>query len=386
MSEDRVVVVGAGIGGLASAVALTRAGVPVSVLERGRELHEVGAVLGVGSNAMRALRQLGLADEVAAISSEVRAFEHHTSSGRVLARWPTGKVADQLGEPIMAASRPALLGAIAAAVPDGVVRLDAECTDVSATPRDATARLSDGGEESGALLIGADGGTSAVRARTSGEPLRYAGYTEWRGIVRLAGLEPALQVQVYGPGLVFGTVPLAGDQVGWFGRWATPAGGRDAASTTDAAGTAKQNLLGLFGDWAEPVPDVIAACHEDQIARADIYDLPGRRSWGHGRISLLGDAAHATQPTLGLGAALALEDAAVLARCVTAHGLHPQALRDYESRRVARTAAVVATSAQQAAINRWRHPLACRLRELMLSTLPKPLALRQYRKVVRFDG
>lgn len=380
MSESRVVVVGAGIGGLASAVALTRAGVPVAVLERGRELHEVGAVLGVGSNAMRALRQLGLADEVAAISSEVRAFEHRTSSGRVLARWPTGKVADQLGEPIMAASRPALLGAIAAAVPDGVVRLDAECAGVSATPQDATARLSDGSQESGALLIGADGGTSAVRADTGGEPLRYAGYTEWRGIVSLAGLTPAVQMQIYGPGLVFGCVPLAGDQVGWFGRWATPAGG------SDAAGAAKQNLLGLFGDWAEPIPDVIAACHEDQIARADIYDLPGRRSWGQGRISLLGDAAHATQPTLGLGAALALEDAAVLARCVTAHGLDPQALRDYESRRVARTAAVVATSAQQAAINRWRHPLACRLRELMLSTLPKPLALRQYRKTVRFDG
>jgi 2-polyprenyl-6-methoxyphenol hydroxylase-like FAD-dependent oxidoreductase len=379
MSEDRVVVVGAGIGGLASAVALTRAGIPVRVLERGRELHEVGAVLGVGSNAMRALRQLGLADEVAAISSEVRAFEHRTSSGRVLARWPTGKVADQLGEPIMAASRPALLGAIAAAVGDGVVRLDAECVDVSASPQDATARLSDGSQERGALLIGADGGTSAVRAHTGGEPLRYAGYTEWRGIVSLAGLTPAVQVQIYGPGLVFGSVPLAGDQVGWFGRWATPAGGRDAA------GAAKENLLGLFGDWAEPVPDVIAACQEDQIARADIYDLPGRRSWGHGRISLLGDAAHATQPTLGLGAALALEDAAVLARCVTTHGLHPQALRDYESRRVARTAAVVATSAQQAAINRWRHPAACRLREVMLSTLPKPLALRQYRKVVRFD-
>jgi 2-polyprenyl-6-methoxyphenol hydroxylase-like FAD-dependent oxidoreductase len=379
VSEDRVVVVGAGIGGLAGAVALTRAGVPVAVLERGRELHEVGAVLGVGSNAMRALRQLGLADEVAAISSEVRAFEHRTSTGRVLARWPTGKVADQLGEPIMAASRPALLGAIAAAVPDGVVRLDAECVGVSATPQDATARLSDGSQESGALLVGADGGTSAVRADTGGEPLRYAGYTEWRGIVSLAGLTPAVQMQIYGPGLVFGAVPLAGDQVGWFGRWATPAGG------SDAAGAAKQNLLGLFGGWAEPVPGVIAACQEDQIARADIYDLPGRRSWGHGRISLLGDAAHATQPTLGLGAALALEDAAVLARCVTAHGLDPQALRDYESRRVARTAAVVATSAQQAAINRWRHPLACRLRELMLSTLPKPLALRQYRKTVRFD-
>jgi 2-polyprenyl-6-methoxyphenol hydroxylase-like FAD-dependent oxidoreductase len=379
MSEDRVVVVGAGIGGLASAVALSRAGIAVRVLERDSELHEVGAVLGVGSNAMRALRQLGLAEEVASISAEVRTFEHRSSSGRVIARWPTGKVADQLGEPIMAASRPALLGAIAAAVPDGVVRLGAECTDVESSPREASARLADGEQESGALLIGADGGTSTVRARTGGEPLRYAGYTEWRGIVSLAGMTPAVQLQIYGPGLVFGLVPLAGDHVGWFGRWATPAGGRDEP------GAAKDNLLALFGDWAEPVPQVIAACHDGQIARADIHDLPGRRRWGEGRISLLGDAAHATQPTLGLGAALALEDAAVLARCVSTHGPHPQALRDYESRRVARTARVVATSAQQAAINRWRRPAACRLREIMLSTLPIPLALRQYRKTVRFD-
>ncbi len=380
MSDDRVVVVGAGIGGLASAVALTRAGIDVRVLERGGELHEVGAVLGVGCNAMRALRQLGLADEVASISSEVRWFEHRTSSGRVLARWPTGKVADNLGEPIMAASRPELLGTIAAAVPDGVVRLSAECIDVDASPEAATARLGDGSEERGALLIGADGGTSTVRERTGGAPLRYSGYTEWRGIVVLAGATPAVQVQIYGPGLVFGTVPLADDRVGWFARWATPAGGRDAPAG------AKDKLLELFGGWAEPVPEVIAACEEQQIARADIFDLPGERRWGEGRVTLLGDAAHATQPTLGQGAALALEDAAVLARCIAAHGLQAPALRDYESRRSARTARVVATSAQQAAINRWRRPAACRLREVMLSTLPTPLALRQYQKVVRFDG
>jgi 2-polyprenyl-6-methoxyphenol hydroxylase-like FAD-dependent oxidoreductase len=297
----------------------------------------------------------------------------------VLASWPTAKVAERLGEPIMAASRPALLSAIAAQVPDGALRLGAECTDVSASPQ-AAAHLSTGEQERGALLVGADGSGSVVRARTGGARLRYAGYTEWRGIARLPGMTPAVQVQSYGPGLVFGTVPLATEEVGWFARWAIPAGGRDAP------GSAKVKLLELFGDWHEPIPQVIGACEDEQIARADISDLPNHRNWGTGPITLLGDAAHATQPTLGLGAALALEDAVVLARCVAANGPTPEALREYERRRIARTARVVASSASQAAMNRWRRPAACRLRDAMLRSLPTALALRQFQKVVRFDG
>jgi 2-polyprenyl-6-methoxyphenol hydroxylase-like FAD-dependent oxidoreductase len=187
-------------------------------------------------------------------------------------------------------------------------------------------------------------------------------------------------VQTYGPGLVFGTVPLGAQEIGWFGRWVTPAGGHDAPGLT------KAKLRELFGDWHAQIPEVIDACEEEQIARADIFDLPAHRDWGKGRVTLLGDAAHATQPTLGQGAALALEDAVILARCIRAHGPAADALREYERRRIARTASVVATSARQAAINRWRAPLACRLRETMLRTLPIPLAVRQFEKVVRFDG
>jgi 2-polyprenyl-6-methoxyphenol hydroxylase-like FAD-dependent oxidoreductase len=379
VSEQRVVVVGAGIGGLAAAVALARAGVEVCVLERDEELHEVGAVLGVACNAMAALRDLGLAEQLTRIGSEINTLEHRTAAGRVLARWPTGRVAERLGEPIMAAGRPALLSTIAAAVPKGVLRVNARCTDVSSSRELATARLSDGDVVHGSLLVGADGAASVVRERTGGARLRYAGYTEWRGVVKLAGVAPAVQVQSYGPGLVFGTVPLAVDEVGWFARWVTAAGGRDAP------GSAKAKLLELFGGWHETVTEVIGACEEEQIARADIHDLPAHRRWGEGRVTLLGDAAHATQPTLGQGAALALEDAVVLARCVAEGGTQPEALREYERRRVARTVSVVGSSARQAAINRWRRPAACRLREAMLSTLPIPLALRGFEKIVRFD-
>jgi FAD-dependent urate hydroxylase len=379
VSEAPVIIVGAGIGGLAATVALARSGVEVRVLERAEELREVGAVLGVASNAMRALRELGLAEEVASISSELRTLEHRTASGRVLARLPTGRVAERLGEPIVAASRPALLSAIAARVPDGALRLGADCTDVSASPQ-AAAHLSAGEQEQGALLVGADGASSVVRARTGGARLRYAGYTEWRGVARLTGARPAIQVQSYGPGLMFGTVPLGTEEVGWFGRWVTPVGGRDAP------GSAKTKLLELFGNWHEPIPAVIDACEEQQIARADIFDLPNHRNWGAGPITLLGDAAHASQPTLGLGAAMALEDAVVLGRCIKAHGTTAEALREYERRRIGRTARVVATSASQAAMNRWRRPAACRLRDAMLRSLPTALALRQFERVVRFDG
>jgi 2-polyprenyl-6-methoxyphenol hydroxylase-like FAD-dependent oxidoreductase len=297
----------------------------------------------------------------------------------VLARWPTVVVARRLGEPLMGIGRPDLQRALRAAVPDGDLRLGAECVAVEQTDGSAVARLAGGEEVAGALLVGADGLESTVRARFDSTPLRYAGYTEWRGIAPYPAMEPGVHVQWYGPGAVFGIVPLLDGMAAWFGRRNAAPGG------ADERGSRRRKLLDLYRAWEAPVTGVLEASAESGIARADIYDLPARRRWGQGRISLLGDAAHPTTPTLGQGAGLAIEDAVVLARCVEERGPTQEALAEYERHRLSRTAKVVKTSRSQGAPNLWTGGLACRVRDTMLSSLPTPLALRQFERVVSFD-
>ncbi len=370
---------GAGIGGLTAAATLRRAGVDVLVLEQADRVREAGAGLALGPNAMIALRSIGLAEAVEALGARLRALEHRRATGQVLARWATGVVADRLGEPLVGVARPDLHRVLAADVDPADLRLGAEVVAVHQDPGGASVTLASGEEVTGAFVVGADGSHSLLRAGFDNTALRYAGYTEWRGVVSYPSVEPGVHVQWYGPGAVFGVVPLRDGRAAWFGRCTAPAGG------TDAPGTARRTVLDLYGDWDAPVAGVLDATTDREIARADIFDLPRRPHWGRGRVTLLGDAAHPTTPTLGQGAALAIEDAVVLGRCVAQHGPTASALAEYERRRIDRAAKVVKTSHSQGAPNLWSRPLACRARDLMLRSLPERAALRQFEAVVRFE-
>lgn len=377
--DGRVLLVGAGVAGLAAAIALERVGVEAVVLEREPRVPEVGAGLALGPNAITALRRIGIAEAVEAAGEVLWRLQHRRDDGRVIADWPTGRVSRKVGAPIVALGRAELMGLLAERAPAGSVRLGAECVGLEERDGTVAARLADGGEERGAILVGSDGIGSAIRARFDSTPLRSAGFTEWRGVCAFDGAEPGVHVQSYGRGLVFGWVPVAGGRVAWYGRANAAPGG------SDEPGEAQPKLLAMFGGWHEPVAEVIRATAPGAITRADVFDLPRRRRWASGRTTLMGDAAHPTTPTLGQGASMAIEDAAVLARCVSEHGPAVAAIEAYEALRIPRRARIVATSRRQGAMERWRRPVACRLRSRLIASLPIALAARQFEKVVRFE-
>lgn len=372
-SGNRVIVIGAGIGGLSAAIALRRAGIPVAVFEQSSELKEVGAGVGLQLGAVKALKRIGMLEPIMAVSSEpLQALElRNWRTGKVLAKLPQGEVAGDVGLFALNIHRGDLLATLAEHAGE-VVTLGAQCVSCEQDANGVTARFSDGREERGAILVGADGLHSTIRRALHGEPvLRYSGYTVWRSMppFRDSRLSEGYPQQAVGPGGGFGLHPK-GDLVYWFASMARPEG-----APVDPEGH-KHELRGLYGDWYSPIPELIEATPEDHIFQGDIYDLKPLARWGKGRATLLGDAAHATTPALGQGAGMSIEDGAVLAEelaldpRLTSPTKITAALDAYEGRRRPRATAIVNESYRLSKTYCWKRPAAVQLRETVMRLRP----------------
>jgi len=356
----RVIVVGAGIGGLAAAIALRRRGIAVSVIERSADPGEIGAGITLWPNAMRALRSLGVADEVAAAGAPVLLGDVRSWRGGVLSPAPFPDLERRFGEPGIALHRADLHRLLLAALAPDAPRLGARCVGFEEAGEAVTVHLADGGRERADLLVGADGLRSTVRAQLWGEaPPRYAGYTAWRAVVAAAERGT---FESWGRGHRFGLVPIGRGRVYWFATANAAEGGADAADL-------RSELLRRFGDWHRPIPAVIAATPAAAILRHDIFDRPPLPRWSRGRVTLLGDAAHPMTPNLGQGACQAIEDALVLAACLDGTAA-PAALAAYDALRVPRTSALVDQSRTLGRVGQLGAAPLVRLRDAAVKRLP----------------
>ncbi|MGY0233835.1 FAD-dependent monooxygenase [Longispora urticae] len=332
----RVIVAGGGIGGLAAAVALTRRGLDVTVVERADGIRELGAGITIQINGMRALDRLGVADAVAARGSLIARAGIRTWRGDVLSADPLDRLAAEYGAPCVGVHRGRLQAALLAAVPAGVVRLGAAVADVDATADGVTVRLDDGTELRGDVLVGADGLHSTVRARLHGAAAPdYAGYTIWRAVCPTPPGLGADEIGVYwGPSCRFGFVPISATETYWYATQVQP---YDADAEPDPL----PGLRARHRDWADPVPALLAATDPAAVFRTRITDREPLDRWGRGRVTLLGDAAHPMTPNLGQGCCQALEDAVTLADVLAGAPDPAAALRRYEDLRAPRTARIV---------------------------------------------
>jgi len=172
---------------------------------------------------------------------------------------------------------------------------------------------------------------------------------------------------------------MAARRVYWFATRNAPEGERDPE------GCAKQSLEELFRGWHEPVEELIEASEESSILRNDIYDRDPLKRWSEGLVTLLGDAAHPMTPNLGQGACQAIEDAIVLAASLKHSKNVESGLREYECRRIPRTAEIVLQSRGLGEIAQWENPFACGLRNLAIRAMPDVLARKQIERIVGYD-
>jgi 2-polyprenyl-6-methoxyphenol hydroxylase-like FAD-dependent oxidoreductase len=365
------IVVGGGIGGLATAVALRRTGWRATVLERASELGEVGAGMSQAPNALRALAELGVEAEARAVGVPTySAGNLRRPDGRYLQRARPGDPT-----PLLAFHRADLHRVLLDAVPAGWLHTDAEVTDVRQHSDGVTVTAA-GAEHHADLVIGADGIRSAVRACLwpDAKPPRYLGRTAWLGIADVTGLAGDLTGSVtMGQGDLFLIHPVSRGRAYWA-----------LLTTSHAPGVRyddeKAAALDLVDGWHEPVPDLVRATPSDAVIRTDIRELPSLSTYVRARAVLLGDAAHAMSPDRGQGAGHTLEDAVVLAHALATAPTVDTALARYDAERRPRDQATARGARIDGTMT--SSPLGQRAMSAMIRLVPAAL----WRKGLAPDG
>ena len=368
--------IGAGIGGLATAQALLRLGHRVRVYEAAAELREIGAGVVLGANAMRALDELGLHAAVRPVGTPLTTVRLLTAQGRVLNRADTSAFTERLGYDNLAVQRADLQRELLRALPPGVVQLGHRLVRFEQTPTHVTAFFENGAQATAEALVAADGIRSRVRRQLlpASQP-RYAGYTCWRAVVRadIAGLPTTGSSETWGRAGRFGLVPVAQGRLYWFACLNSPAPDNPVYKAYRVA-----DLQRHFAGFHAPIPQVLASTADADLLWGDLFDLAPLASLAFGRVLLLGDAGHATTPNLGQGAGMAVEDAAVLARCLRDFPASlPAAFRAFDQRRRLRTRRIVQQSRQLGQLAQFTPPWLAPLRNAALAAVPDWLTARQ---------
>jgi 2-polyprenyl-6-methoxyphenol hydroxylase-like FAD-dependent oxidoreductase len=378
----RVAIVGGGIGGLSVAIALRKLGLRPTVFEAAPEIKPLGAGLVLAANAIKSLDRIGIAEKVIPAGHQLDTFLVLDERGRPISTANPRALSDRYGLSNFAIHRAELHRILLQELGDTPLFTNKKSTSVQQNERGATLYFQDGTRYEADVVLVADGIHSAIRQQlVPGSTPRYAGYTCWRAVVQNPGLDLKATTETWGALGRIGIVPLKNDHIYWFLCVNAPQNDPAMMAMTAA------DLAERFSGYHAPIPQVLQAARNEQLLHHDIIDIAPIHRFAHGRVLLLGDAAHATTPNLGQGACQAIEDAAVLLdQWEKMQNASPEdVFRAFEQRRLPRTHAIVNQSWRIGRMAQWTNSVAMQLRNTLLRAIPAAANERQMAAVYRVD-
>ncbi|WP_400191915.1 FAD-dependent monooxygenase [Hymenobacter sp. B81] len=369
----KISIVGAGIAGLAMAVALKRAGFDPELFEAAPAVRAAGAGLGLAPNAIKALAALGLAEQVVPLGRALPYFRIQARRGTVLTHTDSRAVSARYGLDNFAIHRAALHQALLQALGDVPIHTGKQAIGLIQDGNAVQLAFQDGSLHQTPYLVVADGIQSALRRQLVPHSVpRYAGYSCWRAVVDAPDLDVPGAFETWDPAGRFGLVPLRQGQLYWFACLAGPAQCPAFKAYTLA------DLQQQFQHFHDPVPAVLARTTPAQLLHHDIYDLEPLDRFAYGNVLLVGDAAHGMTPNLGQGACQALEDAVVLGAILRQQSGVREAFQEFERQRLPRTGALIRQSRRVGEVAQTTNPLLAALRNTLLRLAPGRLQQRQF--------
>lgn len=369
----KIAVIGGGIGGLCTAYALQQQNLTIDVFEATSEFKPIGAGIGIGSNAMQALIDLGIGQKIHENGTHLTTQLFLNAAGKKLNSIDFSALKALYGQSNITIQRIDLHRTLYNSIKKETLFLNKRCLQVEQHTSGCILHFSDGTTAAYDYVIAADGIHSPIRKQyVEGSEPRYAGYMCWRGVATATTfITDHTSVEIWDPIGRFGYAPLKDGQIYWF-----------------ACVNAKENdfflhqlekkqLASLFKTFPKQVSEMILATKQEAILHHDLYDLKPLKKFHFNRVILLGDAAHATTPNMGQGAGQAIEDALVFSKAFAQSKDFIQAAQNYEKLRLQKTKKVIQVSKQIGCAAQWNNPLLAKSRDLIFPFIPSSLLLKR---------
>lgn len=328
-----IAIIGAGMGGLTTGIALKKFGHRVTIYEQAEQILPVGAAISLWSNGVKCLNYLGLTEQVAKLGGQMNDLAYIDGlNGEVMTQFSLAPLIEEVGQRPYPVSRAELQNMLMDAFGRQDIQLGKRMVSIEDKGQHVEIGFQDGSTVSAALLIGADGIHSMTRQYVLGKQVerRYAGYVNWNGLVEISeDLAPAQQWTTFvGEGKRASLMPVAEHRFYFFFDVPLPAGLENQRSEY------KILLKQYFSGWCSQVQCLIDSIDEQKTNRVEIHDIEPFNQFYKGRVVILGDAAHSTTPDIGQGGCQAMEDAIYLARALQINTLGLEdALKRYQNKR-----------------------------------------------------
>lgn len=373
-------IIGAGIGGLTTALAFEKLNIPYHLYEKAEDINAIGAGIWLAPNALKVYEWLGILDQVKNAGNSIDRIIIATADLQTLTDSKQDEAKEEYGYSTVAIHRAELQKVLANNVASSNISWEKGLKSYTETKEGVELQFLDATTTIVNYLIGADGINSVVRKQLFPKSkIRYSGQTCWRGVTNFKLPEDYNHrgIEMWGKQTRFGISKLSADKTSWF------AVAKSKPFLTDNKETLKEDLLNEYKKYANVVTDLIANTNIDAILRNDIIDLKPIKIWHTNRVCLLGDAGHATTPNMGQGGAQAIEDAYFLSKII-ATNTTDSPFKEFQKVRYKKVNSIVNQSWITGKVAHLG--FGSKIRNMVFKNLPKSLIDKKMHFVYRLDN